>query len=283
MKNIFFLIAISLFLASCTCDETNPIVSGEEITVPDNFMVTDVGYFPTRNAENQLINTLVISFNREIERELIAPGENFFLEGDSLFFRGNVTVLPTAILVYCGNFECLQDPCQGIIRMLGTGPGAIRSTNGEVLDGDRDGQPGGDFEESISLSDCLIGPFQVSFTIPVEDRLQVSAIGNVLNLRIFFTLEADISSVLPGDNLQVASVQSDGSLVDLPFTLDWFDFPNIVDLSVADPLRACEFNPDCELRLIIKDSVRSAAGTLLDGDGDGEEGGTFTKVYIIEG
>lgn len=276
MKNIILLLPILLFLTACECDETHPLANIEEIAVPDVFVVTGLGY-TTAILDNEPKEGIIITFNRPVNEQSVIAGETFFLEGEDVFYQSDFYVDSNRIIIFCGWFYCKTvEGCSPTIRLNG-----IFSTTDEVLDGDRDGKPGGTFAEDVIAGGCPLPAFQVSSIFPGEGTL-AGDIANSLNIFISFTLPVDTTSAIIGENIRLIR-KPDGAAV--PFDeASWDSFgPYYLSVKILGPLRHCTFDPDCEFELIIEDSVRSQAGTALDGDYDDKEGGDYKIVYSIPG
>ena len=282
MKNILSLIPIILLLAACTCDETHPLVNTEELVVPDVFVVTDVQYTTVLLRDEQ-VEGIQILFNRNVDREFVNNNETFFLEGNDVYYSGSFVVDSNWIFLSCGDFYCLgAADCKPMIRLAGSPNLGILSQDGELLDGDRDGKPGGDFMQEVSVADCLFPSFNASI-FPDQDTLIASDNPDrTLVLEVDFSLPADPGSVrfdTNNDNIKIIRLNDSATV---PFNPQWVDSDFLsLYLTISGPGNYCDCGQPCVFRVIIEESVLSLDGIQLDGDGDGIPGGDFIKDYNI--
>ncbi|MCB0561721.1 MAG: hypothetical protein H6573_24515 [Lewinellaceae bacterium] len=283
MRNILILIPITLLLAACNCDEDHPLVNTEELVVPDVFVVTDVRYTSVLLGDSPREGIQVL-FNRNVNPEFVIDSVTFFLEGEDIFFSGSLDVDSNWIFVPCGYFYCLSaEDCKPVIRLASSPDASIRSTDDELLDGDRDGQPGGDFIQEVSVADCQFPYFGLSI-FPGEDTLFISSsTSNTLSFEVDFTVEADPLTLqwnTGDDNIKIINLNNNEPV---PFTLEWGGNNGIqsMDLIIYYPTEYCPSGQACNFRVIIEESFRSLLGIQLDGDGDGNPGGNFIKDYTI--
>lgn len=104
---------------------------------------------------------------------------------------------------------------------------------------------------------------------------------------ITFSMAMDTTSVILGDNtfISVYSVNS-GFLVDLPGTITWTSVDNLVFTSIPDVYTSADYCLfECDVFLFLtNDSVIdiiNLSGEVLDGDCDGESGGSFSSSFFI--
>ena len=282
MKNILLLSTLLCFLASCECDENAPLLTNEEISIPDVMVVTGLKYgtFPWNN---EIATGIFITFNKEVDFKSVTLDETLFIDGNDAFLNEFPSISGNQILIQCGQFYCLpQDGCRPIVRLEGTNGGGIRSTEDDALDGDGDGKAGGTFIGAVEVDECTAPPFQVSSIFPPAGSLDTGDLPDSLVISIFFTLSVDTNSVIFGENIKLLG--KPGNTV-VPFSrIEWAASGTFfVRLKVMDPYQFCSFDPDCDFELIIEDSVRSKGGTALDGDYNDMEGGNFSIFYSITG
>ncbi|MEM8526047.1 MAG: hypothetical protein AAGG68_15520 [Bacteroidota bacterium] len=141
-RSIFLSLTVAIcFLWSCECEDLTPTVIDE---FPDPFFVVEYGVGPP-SIGNQIF--IGADFSAPVDTSTVRIGESVLFEGldelrldfsfgSSLSFSGIVS-------------GCNQNStdCEGTIRIIfkGNGDVVIRSEDGQILDGDKDGSDGGDF------------------------------------------------------------------------------------------------------------------------------------------
>ncbi|MCO6475099.1 MAG: hypothetical protein J5I94_00690 [Phaeodactylibacter sp.] len=283
MKNILILIPLMILMAACNCDESHPLVGGDELEIPDVFVVTNISY-TTIISDNVEFEGIQVLFNQDVNPELVIDSLNFFVEGADVIYSGNFWVWENRIFLPCGDFYCQStEDCQPVIRLSGEPDTGIRSLEGDkLLDGDRDGRPGGDFVQEVSVTGCTFPGFRV-FVFPEEDTIFVPDDPEIpLIFEVDFSSPADPNTVrfdTDTDNIRIFRQNDDAGI---PFNMQWADggFSGL-DLIVYGPGSICEGLQPCVFRVFIEGSIYNLDGVQLDGDGNGEPGGNFIKDYII--
>lgn len=123
------------------------------ITSPDQSNYNPAGP-PTYsvNGQNQL--QIAVTFNRSVRPPSFVPGKTIYIQAYSSIFSGTVEMSngnktatftsteTTTTICEAGTGDCLFS-----FHVIGTdtGDGTVEDTNGMVLDGDEDGEPGGDY------------------------------------------------------------------------------------------------------------------------------------------
>lgn len=283
MKNILILIPLMILLAACNCDEDHPLVGGDELELPDVFVVTNVSY-TTVLWDNEPFEGIQVLFNRNVNPDLVIDSLSFSLEGENIYYYRYFIVDENWIFIPCGDFFCLSgEGCNPLIRLSGAAGAGIRSLDGELLDGDRDGMPGGDFVQEISVTGCPAPHFGLSI-FPDTDSIPVSAnLNNPLVFEVDFDVEADSNTILldtGNDNIRIIHQATNEPI---PFEYEPAGFSGVrqMDLIVYRPDSYCNAGQACVFRVIIEESVHSTLGVQLDGDGDGSPGGDFIRDYTI--
>ena len=127
------IICLRMFSA-CECEDLSPVVPEN---TPDTFHVTLAG----GNIDNSIIY-FSINFNLPIDTTSIVPGKTVFVEGMTpleVFMSSNYIVLSGA------GSQCSNNRCRVKITLKGSGTDVVKSSTGQILDGDSDGSKGGDF------------------------------------------------------------------------------------------------------------------------------------------
>jgi hypothetical protein len=125
---ILWCIAVGYFL-SCNCESLAPIDLENN---PFPFIVTRVD----NNGQGQYI----VSFNNSADTASIVLGKTLIIEGNAV---GVIFIqkFPTQLRI--------TPDCSGLcnlnVTLKGEGDMVVRSLGGQVLDGDKDGSDGGDF------------------------------------------------------------------------------------------------------------------------------------------
>lgn len=123
------------------------------ITDPDQDSYNQAGS-PTFsvNGENQLVITL--TFNRSVKPPSLVPGETIYIEANSTIFSGTVEMSngnKTATFTTTDNVSTIciggGGDCLFTFHVIGTdtGNGTVEDTGDMILDGDEDGEIGGDY------------------------------------------------------------------------------------------------------------------------------------------
>lgn len=135
MERLLFLALALLLLAlyACECEPLEPTVP----PAPDTFVVTDT-------SSDKFI--IFLSFNRPVDFNSLVPGETILVEGgeahDVYSYDNNISSTQIAITVLVNT---CTGRCPVTLTLLAENNTGVRSSEGESLDGDYDGTPGGNF------------------------------------------------------------------------------------------------------------------------------------------
>lgn len=128
---------------------------------------TVVATSPTDGAVlDQLPAEITATFTIDMDGTLVSNATVILRRsgGDGSFSDGNeVTITPASVALSPGNDRLLVMDLAGVpfaeddyeLRLVGTGPTALASSTGVILDGDEDGTPGGDFTSGFRLAAVL--------------------------------------------------------------------------------------------------------------------------------
>lgn len=288
MKNLLILIFISGLLAACECEEDVPTVAAPEGL--ETFMVTNV-FNESRtliidNPEfpSVTIDYLIIEFNRAIDENSIFNFENFLLRETAAFeYNGEYLVDSNQILIECSSSYYCQstNPCPFELFLSGEEGFGIRSVDGELLDGDSDGRPGGDFDREVEAGSCLRPTLRVVDVVPAGSTLSTSDVLSTIQFTLTFSESVDLMSLSLDQNIYLEGTTT-GERAFL-FDPSWNSSNTILNFFADDPFfSACLEDVNCAYRLVVLDDVVSANGEQLDGDSDLMPGGDFAKVYTLE-
>ncbi len=134
-NTFFFLLLILCLLPACECEDLIPTDPG----IPNTFIVEDLS----------IEGGLYLRFNRSVDTASFKIDETVLVDGgnpgDVKWFEG----LRDVVIEIPDVANC-NGSCEVSLTLqedeFGSG---IRSLGGELLDGDRDGQEGGVFEETV--------------------------------------------------------------------------------------------------------------------------------------
>lgn len=143
---------LMLLLSSCVCEEADFLVSPEE--VENAFQVTEVRYF--FGNDDVTPNSLIISFNDNLDTSSVQLNKTLFVEGDQLDYNNTFSSFYNTLTIGLCALGCQADICEFQIT-LRSNPNileGIRNTQGDFLDGDKDGQPGGDYRIVLEVERC---------------------------------------------------------------------------------------------------------------------------------
>lgn len=278
MKKYLLISALAFGLYACDCDETAPIVEEDDLQ-EDVFVVTEVGertgVFTDQNQNVFFFQYILIRFNKNVNPQCVASGQNLLLKGENFFNNSEFAVAGDSITISCGNFACNDlSGCTVSVELLGDGDIPICSMDGDALDGDRDGKAGGFYAQEIGVSLCSNTTFKV---IEVTPEVYEDSAG-LFKAVLTFNEPVDLSTLV----LNQTILLSQNGMI-LPLSNIKANEGNTVITLEAFPLEFCDFVPDCVFQLIVREGVRSQLGKFLDGDCNGEAFGDFVKVYSIIG
>lgn len=129
------------------------------ITDPDQDSYNPAGG-PTYSvtAENKL--QIILTFNRSVKPPSLVPGETIYVEAYSTIFTGTVEMSNGNKTVTFTSTETMTSICTGssgdclfsfLVIGTDTGNGTVEDTNDMILDGDEDGEPGGDYVLNLRI------------------------------------------------------------------------------------------------------------------------------------
>lgn len=115
---------------------------------------------------DQLPAEITATFSADMDGALVSNTTVILTRsgGDGSFADGNeVTITPADVALSPGDDRLLVLDMAGVpfvednyaLRLVGTGPTALASSTGVILDGDADGTPGGDFTSGFALATVL--------------------------------------------------------------------------------------------------------------------------------
>jgi len=129
------------------------------ITDPDQDSYNPAGV-PTfsLNGENQL--EIAVTFNRPVKLQSLVPGETIYVMANSNVYTGAVEMSNDDMTVTFTTTDNMSTICSGgggdclfTFHVIGldTGNGTVEDTGDMVLDGDEDGEPGGDYVLNLRI------------------------------------------------------------------------------------------------------------------------------------
>ena len=127
------LLVIARLFSACECEELSPVTPEG---TPDPFLVT----LASGSLDTDIF--MSVNFNKNIDTTSVVAGISVLVEGLSsidLFKQAN------RIVISGPGTNCANGTCRVRITIKGIGPNAVKSSSGQVLDGDADGTPGGDY------------------------------------------------------------------------------------------------------------------------------------------
>lgn len=135
------------FLGSCVCEDADFIVSPEGIE--DAFQVIDAYY---ENDGQQLY----VQFNKGFIESSIQMDTTIFIEGEALNYNYEFFLYYGLIVIPNCSLGCEADRCEVRIRLKSSAEQntGIRSLEGLLLDGDKDGRAGGDVTVVLEAYHC---------------------------------------------------------------------------------------------------------------------------------
>lgn len=127
-----------------------------KVVTPNQNNYNPAGGTYTTDGNGHLIIT--INFNRAVDPETVVPAQTIYFEGDAIsqgtvsYSNGNRTVTFTTT-DEVADFGTPSGDIHFDFFLIGddTGNGTINDANGMVLDGDEDGEPGGNYELNLYL------------------------------------------------------------------------------------------------------------------------------------
>ncbi len=153
IQQLFFWCALLSLAAGCNCEEPDFLVTPE--SVQRVFQVAEVEHF-----ENADQDVFIIQFNDAVDASSVIFQQTLFIEGGNdvpALFNGTYTFSWDRIFIQNCDLGCQQDECTLNLLLSGLASGnagGVRSANGSLLDGDRDGVPGGDFRVDLLATSC---------------------------------------------------------------------------------------------------------------------------------
>lgn len=199
MKNRFLwplFAAVALFYFACDCPPMFPL---EEENLQSPFRV-----------ETFIVDNIVIlRFNKPIDSSSLIAGKTLMIDGGTTKHTGyyilssnHLTLTIPQCEIYC---NAPQQNCPFTFRLDGDNADgiALRSENGQILDGDDNGSDGGNFIREVTnggMFDCgnytlTVDTSNVSY-IPIASSQQFQ-----VRIDVTFSANIDISSVHVGENV----------------------------------------------------------------------------------
>lgn len=273
MKTLLYLFSLALLLIGCDCEE---IFLVDPSRVPTRFFL--VQETSTLQGEG-----LLIQFNQPIDTSTLRPGVNLLVTGNGVGYDGAYELLGPNELAFffCDQLFCDLTECTVEVRIVGSATNGLRSTLGDLLDGDADASPGGDFTTSLEIDNCpipvaqIIRPGAFSENADWTTDQQLRFVVNIL-----FSTPMDTSSVILNTNLTFRRLRDQATVNG---RLQWLS-PTTVRFTSAEGVGAycC---PGIELRARGDGDrpLRNRFGKALDGDEDGEAGGEYWTRFMIQG
>lgn len=147
-RSIFLCLAlVNIFLWNCECEDLAPTVIEE---FPDAFFVIDDENNTTGGPDGEQF-FFSIAFSEPVDTSTIRIDQTVFSEGlTDLRFSINIgnTLFFSGDILNCDSFPCSGETT---ITLKGNDEFAIRSVDGQTLDGDKDGSDGGDFTKTFEF------------------------------------------------------------------------------------------------------------------------------------
>lgn len=219
-----------------------------------------------------------VTFSAPMDTGTIAYGTTFLLFQPEFNQPLLGTISWASAVAFSFTSEPLPDYCSVPndyhvqLTILGSTGMPVQSAAGVALDGDKDGMPGGDF-----MTQFLVSPPTASLPTVINFSLGMFGPPNIID----FSEPMDTSSFQPGVSISVQSSCSpdNNPVLDNFITLSWSN--NNQTLTISHDY-ICPVPPDGPDKITLIggcDGIKSACGVPLDGDGDGQPGGT----QLIEG
>lgn len=138
----FILFSLIFLLTACNCEP--------ELVVPDSppsvFLVS-----VSIDQEN-----IILDFNASLDVTSWSPNTVTLTSPDQTPYDYDFEFKnqDSTVLIPICSINCPSDSCTVQISIKGNGPEVLRNSNGRILDGDRDGTDGGDFEIFATIKSC---------------------------------------------------------------------------------------------------------------------------------
>ena len=147
MKYIFILFIIAFLSYSCECTDVVPT----EEPYRNTFFVQGIsGNIIADSLSCSTVLNMNIIFNKPINGSTITFDENAFLTGYE-FGNFSSSVNGENLNIVIEDFACSVEFCELSLNMSSGEAKGVRSQAGDILDGNRDGIAGDDFEAVITL------------------------------------------------------------------------------------------------------------------------------------
>lgn len=147
MKHLLILIAIAFLGYSCECTDVEPT----ETPYLNTFFVQSISgnISPDPISCSEILNMNII-FSKPVDSSTIDFTENALLSG---YEGGNLSfsVDGNKLIVVINDFFCQDGFCDLDLNLSSGESKGVRSQTGDVLDGNRDGIAGDDFEIMMTL------------------------------------------------------------------------------------------------------------------------------------
>jgi hypothetical protein len=216
-----------------------------------------------------------VFFNRAVDTMSVVPGVNLVVEGTQ--FKGPVFYLNSGQTLF---FRGCDIPCNDLTPVCdfnlalnpnGNAGTAIRSLDGQVLDGDGDGADGGAYGGMVTVVACGLAPPGMEFP-PHGFVMPLGQLGISLDskdpLTVNFLGEMDTLSFVPGKSVYLQCETDPSRIVN--GALSWITpsaFQFHPDITYAAMFANCDL-----YRLVVKSTgpygVRGTNGVPLNGDQD---------------
>ena len=205
--------------------------------------------------------------------------------GDGIFDNGDDVLIGATAIVAEGNVITLD--LSGVVadddvfqlQLSGTEPDAIVSAEGSILDGDADGEPGGDFTSNF----MVVGPqpLMVEAVDPVD-----GASVDVSPEQVVATLDrAALASSVNAATVLLVGSGGDGTFTDGNEVSITAAAISVNGADIEFDLTGIVLDPDSYQFTLVGTGtspiVAADDGGILDGDGDDVAGGDFVSLFTV--
>ena len=232
----------------------------------------------------QLPAVITIVFSRDMDGSLFNDTTVVLTRagGDGTFVDGNEEVLqPAAIMLDAANARMATIDLSGIdsvdddyeVRLVGTGGMALASLDGEILDGDADGEAGGDFVSTFNVS-ADNDVFAVVAISPANGAVEIDFPSSIT---VTFSADVDVATV-DANSFVLERSGGDGAFDDgneAPVDAPVSAAGNQATMDLSGILPSFEDT----YRVMLSETILDLAGNMLDGDGDAIAGGNFVSTF----
>lgn len=283
--NFWWLALPAFLLAACECLEPEPPITEENF--PDPFWVDSFDY-------NYEFREASILFNKPVDPESLIPGQTLIIGGTDIGYSGyfDLELNNTLLVIPECEIVCLKSivmtappPCDdpATLTLKGDPGNAILSMEGQILDGDGNVEPGGDYTASFVIaSTCWPQPSRVESPEYEGDQsaLKLDDSNHLYFDVLFNPYGIDTNTVVPDNSFLLSLVVDPNWDNPTPVSgvISWRPGSKSFRFISKDRYNVCR-DSTCFLLLELignnPNPIRNVFGLALDGDNSGMEGGNF--------